>query len=651
MYLLSIYSLFSLFIWKADGFSVMKQDNISHVFCYKNDLKFPSKKLAESDTVQLPEVEVFTASLDKYSHGQQVQTITERDLENFQGLAFSEYLQQKTGLFLRQYGPGMLASLTMRGTSAGHNAVFWNGLPINSPSLGQADFSILPVGGFDQAVVHFGSGGALYGTDAIGGAIHLNNKLRFGEGHRVQVSALAGSFGRWNQQVQYGYSNNKFSVRSRFYRNIAQNDFPFRNLSKIGTPFETKQNSRTEQWGVMQDLAWNLNSKNQVSSSLWLNVTDREIQPVIGSNTNDTQHDQNLRWVVDYFHFGINKIWNAKSGLVRDELIFNMGSINQTTQYFLSGDLDWRIHSKWNSKSGLRYTYIAGNLSTYEATDSRVELYQSTNFQPNDKLSFSMNLRQLIYEGNWAPFTPSLGADWEIWGNKVQSFHLRTVFARSFKVPTLNDRFWVPGGNPDLEPEKSWSGEIGVKHVFAKNNFNFEQQITHFRMSVDNWIIWLPNGSFWSPQNLRSVNNSGLEYFLDMTQHFGEWKFGLSGNYAWNRAINQTNIAENDRSKGKQLPYTPEHKLQGMFSIEKGPFRSFLNTQRIGQRFVATDNFGKLEPYQLWDIGMHYRWSIRKKLAGTLGAQINNIFNTEYQVLRLRAMPGRNYQINLNITL
>ncbi|WP_373495922.1 TonB-dependent receptor, partial [Aquiflexum sp.] len=409
-------------------------DGNSPVFHFDISEELPI--ITESDTVQLPEVEIFTPPLDKYTIGQHVQVITEKDLESFQGLVLSEYLQQRTGLFLRQYGPGMLASLTMRGTSAGHNAVFWNGLPINSPSLGQADFSILPIGGFDQVAVHFGSGGALYGTDAIGGAIHLNNKPKFGGGHQVQVASLFGSFGRWNQQVQYGFSNDKISLRSRFYRNFAQNNFPFRNLSKIGTPMESQENAKVEQWGVMQDLAWNLNSKNQINSAIWWNKTDRQIQPVIGSNTNDIQQDQNLRWVLDYFHFGKNKIWNAKTGLVRDELIFNINSINKTTQYFIATDLDWEIHPKWNSKSGIRYTNIVGNLSSYEATDSRLELYQSTNFQPNERLSFSMNLRQLVYEGNWAPFTPSLGAEWNVWKNKVQSVQFNTAFARSFKVPT-----------------------------------------------------------------------------------------------------------------------------------------------------------------------------------------------------------------------
>ncbi|SMD43276.1 iron complex outermembrane recepter protein [Aquiflexum balticum DSM 16537] len=651
MYLLTLYIFHSILLWNADYIPIEIVDRDFAVFHIYPMVEQPQMALSASDTVQLPEVEVFTAPLDKYAFGHRIQVIGEKDLESFQGLPLAEYLQQRTGLFLRQYGPGMVASLTMRGTSAGHNVVFWNGLPINSPSLGQTDFSILPVGGFDQVLVHFGSGGALYGTDAIGGAVHLNNKPHFGGGHQVQVASLFGSFGRWNQQVQYSYSNKVISSRSRIYRNFSRNDFPFRNLSKIGTPIERQENGQVKQWGIMQDLAWNVNSKNQISSAIWWNKTDRHIQPVIGSNTKDVQQDQNLRWVLDYFHFGKNKIWNAKAGFVRDELIFNVNSINNTNQYFIAGDLDWEVNPRWNTKSGIRHTYITGDLDTYQASESRLELYQSNNFHPIEKLSFSVNLRQLVFMGNWAPFTPSFGGEWNVWKNKVQSFLLKTSFARSFKVPTLNDRFWVPGGNPDLESEKSWSGEIGLKHVFVKNNFNFEQQITHFRMSVDNWIIWLPNGSYWSPKNIRKVNNSGLEYFLDVTQQFGEWKLGLSGNYAWNRAINQTNISENDRSKGKQLPYTPEHKFQSMISIEKGDFSSFLNTQRVGERFAATDNVAKLNPYQLWDMGVDYRWTLGGRLSGNLGAQVNNLFNTDYQVLRLRAMPGRNYQFNLNITI
>jgi vitamin B12 transporter len=259
-------------------------------------------------------------------------------------------------------------------------------------------------------------------------------------------------------------------------------------------------------------------------------------------------------------------------------------------------------------------------------------------------------LRQLVYDGNFAPFTPSFGAEWKVWKNKIHQLKLTSNLARSFKVPTLNDRYWVPGGNPDLQSEKSLSGEAGLQHILQNEKFNLTQSVTFFKMKVDNWIIWLPQGNIWRPENIRKVNNSGLEYNLEGKKKVGTWDLGLDVNYSWIRAINQTDISENDRSKGNQLPHTPEHKLQSTLSFERNSFRGFLNSQYVGERYSGTDGSGRLDPYRLWDMGGNhqiYFW----KLKGSIGFQINNILNTTYQVMPLRAMPGRNYQINFNLTL
>ena len=116
-----------------------------------------SSSVFPQDTLELSQVEVQAVALKKYAFGQYVRSLDKNRLEQLSGYSLGEVLQQETGLFLRQYGPGMLNSLSMRGTSAGHNALFWNGLPVNSPSLGQADYSIFPLGGFDAVNIHYGS--------------------------------------------------------------------------------------------------------------------------------------------------------------------------------------------------------------------------------------------------------------------------------------------------------------------------------------------------------------------------------------------------------------------------------------------------------------------------------------------------------------
>lgn len=603
------------------------------------------------DTVDLASVQVWAANWRKFAVGQSVQTFDQRDIEDFQGLGLAEFLQARTALFLRQNGPGMLASLTMRGTSAGHNAVFWNGLPINSPSLGQSDFSILPVGGFEEFQVHHGGGAALFGTDAIGGSVHMTTKLRFDQGHRIALNTLAGSFGRWNQSGEYYYSNKRTASRFRAFRNFAQNNFPYRDLSKPGTPIAYQNHTQVAQWGFLQDFAWNIKENQQLSSSFWWNDTDRQIQPVIGSNTSDVQLDKNIRWALDYFRFWHGATLNIKSGWVRDDQTFNVSSRNLTDQILTSADIDWSLASKWVFKSGLRHTRIVGNLSTYFVQEDRTELYQASRYQPNENFSLSLNLRQLQYDGSWAPFTPSFGMEWEFWKAERHSLRGKSSLSRAFKVPTLNDRFWVPGGNPDILPEDSWSAEVALEHVFKKKGTKLTHGITRYRMYVDNWIIWLPKGSIWSPDNIRAVQNDGVEYQVQMGQSLaGDWKLDLAANYAWTRAIQTAAATEGDTGLGMQLPYTPLHKIQGMASLGKGKTKAFANSQWVAERFVTTDNLSSVPPYYLLDVGTQYRWRI-DSISGLLGFQINNLLDTEYQIMRLRAMPGRNYQINLSISL
>lgn len=606
----------------------------------------------KSDTLDLKLVEVKGPDLEKYAAGQQLILLREKDLQDFRGDALTEVLQRRTGLFLRQHGPGMLASLTMRGTSAGHNAVFWNGLPINSPSLGQADFSILPTIAVDQVAIHLGSSGALYGTDAIGGAVHLGTKQVFNQGHQLEIGSLVGSFGKLDHSGAYSFSNQTFSSKTRFYRQQARNDFPFRNVSRFNTPVERMPNGEIRQQGILQDLAWNLSKNQQLHAAIWYHDADRQIIPIIGSNTQDQQQDSNLRAMVDYFHFQGANTWNVKAGIVFDELIFNIGAINKTYQYFLSGELDKNWHPKMSSRTGFRLTHVDGELDTYEAQEQRWELYHSQKFIPNSKINFTLNLRQLIYDGNWATFSPSIGGEWKFGQIKQQQFILGFAGARSFKVPTLNDRFWNPGGNPDLLPEDSYSTEISVKQSGTIQQWSITQQVTLYRMWVDNWIIWLPRGNIWSPENIRTVTNSGLEYSAQASKKIAKkYQISFSGTYNWVRAINQSNTSANDQSKGNQLPYTPEHKILGTLDWSAQHWSAFLSSHWVSERFVTTDNQLSVAPYDLMDIGFRYHFSFQNKKNISTGFQINNLLNKEYYIMRLRPMPGRNFQFNCTIRI
>lgn len=597
------------------------------------------------DTVSLEQVEVYAPPLDRFAQGQKVVNLDSKILEAYSARSLGDLLQEQSPIFVRQYGAGMLASPSFRGTSAGHTAIFWNGLPINSPSLGQSDLSILPVEAIDQAQLHFGSSGALFGNEAIGGSLHLNSKPGFGKGIEGKISQTFGSFGLFNTAVSGGFSSSKFSSKTRIYRQFVQNNFMYQNIALPGTPEVRQDHAETEQIGFVQDLAWNLSAKSQLKAAFWWNKADREIQPVMGSNTNDQQSDESFRAVLDYFRFGKSSVWNLKTGWVQDELIFNE-RLNQTRQFFAASDWDFAKGENWQFKAGVRTTFVQGDLDTYSATDQRFEFYQSARWTASKDLAISLNHRQFAYLDNFVPFLPSVGGDWRFWEADQQELLLKASLGKGFKVPTLNDRFWSPGGNPDLLPEESVSGEIGLNWL-KTGVFSWDQSLTYYRMKVDNWIIWLPQGSVWSPENIREVQNQGIEYQGKADWKTGRmnWELGLS--YTFSEALDLTSEPANPR----QLPYTPKHQANGNLTAEYEGFAVNLGSFFVGQRSVGTGNARILDSYQIWNAGLKFldlKWG---KTRFPLSFQVLNILDRDYQVLYLRAMPGRSYQFNLTIHL
>lgn len=604
-----------------------------------------------SDTVDLQEIAVYGSDLDKYAVGQQVLTFDKKLLKDFSGRSLGDLLQQSSGLYLRQYGEGMVASLTMRGTSAGHTAVFWNGLPVNSPSLGQTDFSLLPSEAIGKLAVHYGSSGALYGSDAIGGSVHMNSDIKFNQGHQLQVRQGIGSFGRINSGLSYGFSDHQWSTNTKFYRNFSRNDFIYQDPTRPGFPETKTQNAAVKQIGFLQDLGLNINESSQVSSSLWYNATDRQIQPLMGSRSQEVQEDKHLRWVLDYYHFKGPHTWNLKAGWVMDHMVFNRNSTNETNQYFLSAEYEYTLNDKFSSKLGSRYNMMVGDLSTYSAKEQRIEFFSSSTYRPVEHLAFSVNLRQMAYNQEMVPFTPSASAQYKILHNEKRQLALKAAVSKSYKIPTLNDRFWIPGGNTTLIPEQGTSWETGlVFQTSTKGKGNFKSEVTYYKMDVENWIIWLPQGNIWSPSNIRNVKNQGVEVATEGNYFLGELQLKTNLRYAYNQARNQSRVNANDRSFGKQLPYTPLHKIQWNVRIQRNDFEWSINQVYTGERYDTSDNESVVAPFTLWNTGIHYNWRFYK-FRGNLGMQVLNLMNEQYQTMKLRAMPGRNYLVSIDINL
>ncbi|MDF2159225.1 TonB-dependent receptor [Algoriphagus sp. CAU 1675] len=598
------------------------------------------------DTLALQEVQVSAPAFERFGQGQKVLSWNTTQLARLQNQTLSDLLSEQSPVFVRSYGPGMLASPSFRGTSAGHTAIYWNGLPLNSPSLGQSDLSLFPLIAVDHASLQFGSAGALVGNEAIGGSVHLNSKIPFNLSSKLLFSQEIGSFGQSNTHLKWSRSWKKTALQSKYYRHFAENDYPFKDLSLPGTPEKTQEHARVLQEGFVQDFSWRIKPDKLFKSSFWYNRADREIQAPMGSSTQDLQKDESFRWVADYEIIKSQSQWILKSGLVSEKQFFNQ-SLNQTRQFLLSGEWDYASKGNWSFHMGSRISLIKGELSTYSATDQRIEFFQFSKYQASEKLILSLNLRQQVFGDTFQPFIPGAGLDWKIWKKEEQELTFKFSGGKGFKVPTLNDRFWSPGGNPDLLPEKSWSAESGFE--WKKNKLG--QTLTFYTLNVDNWIIWLPQGSIWTPQNIKQVISKGIEYSGNTGFTLGQSIWESNWSFSFNKAVPIRGTSKNDASIGKQLPYTPIH--QAAIGL-KGTWKHWLLSLQgnyTGQRNITADSPKTMAAYKLFHLAASFKGLKMGRLQIPMQFRVQNIFNTDYQAIYLRAMPGRSYHFNLSIQL
>ena len=132
------------------------------------------------DSIGLPlllkEIQISASRLSGFSAGNKVLNLDSALIIESSDQNLGDILARYTPVYLKSYGLGGLATPSFRGSGASHTPVIWNGFNLQSPLNGQVDFSLIPAFLMDQVQLQFGGAGALFGSGAIGGVVHLNQR-------------------------------------------------------------------------------------------------------------------------------------------------------------------------------------------------------------------------------------------------------------------------------------------------------------------------------------------------------------------------------------------------------------------------------------------------------------------------------------------
>lgn len=610
-----------------------------------------------SDTLALPEFEI-KSSFTVDNHGFKKVKIDSAFLIPMIGADLSAVLTQHSTVFIKSYGNGSLASPSFRGTSAHHTQVQWNGISLNSPMLGQMDFSQVPVSQFDAIEILYGPSGIARTSGAFGGVIDLVTKPDWANRQSILLSQGAGSFTTFNTNINLVAGTGNFQAHMKFYTGSSLNNFPFTNDSG-----ETvrQRNSAYSQSGVSQEMFWRSGDTHVFSTKFWYSEDHRNLPPTT-QNYNvvktETTDDKALRAVLEYKYVIPGVSLHVRTMLNDQFMIYmnsapKINSAHYSTSWINKIRLSVTRYKSLSLKAGLEYTfdkvnsdeYAPANVKRNTVTGSAEILYDVSS-----RLKTSFMLRQDLINGTFGIPAATLGVDYQPFNI---DFSVNANIAHNYRFPTLNDQYWGIWGNPYLKPESNFSMEAGStwRSIPIKNKFYIEVNGSAYYSRIYSMITWTNTGgntNIWTPENVDEIFARGIETGLNLTSDFFGFHLTEMINYHFCRSTYEKINSPNDEKMGKQQVYIPVHTLNAAFSAERWNFYLKYNYIYYSERFTGADNDYIMPGYAISNLILGKNINVNK-IVLTLQLDVNNLFNLDYQSMPSRPMPGINKMLTIRL--
>ena len=582
----------------------------------------------QNDSIQLNEVLLTDPFLKNHYKSQSQILLNDSILRKNQN-SLSQLLQFESPIYFKENGVGMVSSPSFRGTSASQTAVLWNGININSSINGQTDFSPINAKSYDHIIVKPGGGSIAYGTGAIGGSIHLLDKINYDNKLSHDLNLGYGSFDFYNLNYQLHYASEKFSSNFGYARFQSDNDYTIDNY------LENNRNGKYYFNTIDANVGFR-NNRNEFRLFSQFNFGNREFSltdiyetPTMYDNRdyrimaqwlfNDAKWKSDLK--IAYTHES-NKYYPNRNTSKTQDLEVN----NWISKYFLT----YKINSKQSLNLFLENIFSKGNGTNIKQSERNTIgggiIYKHI---ITNQLEYEASIRQDFSSVYDVPFIYAFGINYK----PLEQYQIRFNFSKNYRIPTFNDLYWQTGGNPDLKAENAFQIELG--NDWKSKNITIQTNL--FYNDIKDMIQWIPNNysSFWTPVNYNHVKSYGAE---------------IIGNYSLNNLSFKTIYSYTksiDQIKDKSLMYVPQHQFHINANYNWKKWNVYVQNRWVDEVYTQTDNKKSIPSY--WTSNLGFGYKLKQEIGVNLN--INNIFNHQYQSVENRYMPGINYQLSLQIKL
>lgn len=638
--------------------------------------------MLQTDTLREIEIKARTIPGSKHSLNP-TQKISGTALENTNSLTVADAVRHFAGVQLKDYGGvGGLKTINVRNLGSLHTAVFYDGIQLGNAQNGQVDLGRFSIDNVETIELYNGqSNEQLLPARAysLSSSLYLQSrKPVFDRGRdKYKYSFKTGSFGLLNPSISWNHKLNSqtySSISAEYQRSHGRYKY-FYPATNTDTSF-IRDNGNLNAFRLETSIYRHSSDSSEWKFQLYGYTSNRGLPSFVVRNNHSSK--QQL-WDNDLFvqgsytsqqrrvlRFSVKSKYSySQSRYLDPEFNVNQKLENRYRQneYYLSFASAYAISSavrialssdlirNWMEAEidagmsefpePLRYTSLTALSSTLQLANFNFEAtVLNTTVTESVKVGVSATDKSV--------FTPSLSASWRPF--RDTDLNLRAFYKNSFRLPTFNDQYYTLIGNANLKPEYAEQYDLGFKYSRA-----FSRRLRYLSLYSDVYynrvkdkIVALPARSLflWTMMNVGEVEIKGFETGLASEFSLGYNAF-LSGriNYTFQNSKDATRGGANF---GEFIPYAPEHAGSATIGLNLNRYTLGYNFLYTGERYGDRPNnkVSYLQPWYTHDISTGYELRL-SKVSYKLLAEMNNLFNQSYEVVRNYPMPGRSFRITL----
>ncbi len=588
--------------------------------------------------------------------------LTPPKLRELNGSTAAEIVESVGGLLVKdQGGFAGLKTLSIRGSNDSQVLVLLDDQRLNTAQSGGVDLNTIPIEALERIEIIRGGHSALFGTDAVGGVVHLiTNESIPAKGFSYGIRSTTGSFGTeeitlfGSQRLgplsyftSYNHSqskgNFKYTVpQSKIIKTRENNDFK-------GNNFFFKSRLNLGRRGKLTLIHQFLKSNRGVAGSI------NFLSPHACRNDRRKLYSLQLSERITSSLQLKSQLYSQES----DQTFRDTGisSRHKNSVLGISLQTSWTINPAFTLINGgelredrLKSTDVRRHLRTTRS------IYLQTEINPENFTFLGFPLHWRLFPAfRWDSYSdvksqicPKLG--FIMSSGKDRTIAVRGNAGRSFRAPSFNDLYWPEDvyakGNPDLRPETGINFDIGLLFRQIQSSL-FQIELTYFKNNITDLIVWGTGSDWkWTPQNVGRARISGFEniWTIRLLENTAYLKIA----HTWMKAVDET---PDSPDKGNPLIYRPKNKIDINAGFKSWIFHFNLNYRLVGKRRYfnySTYKYDYLNVYHLvnGNIGCYFSFSgfnVNTRL------QAWNILDKSIYIMDGYPIPGRELRLSLGI--